>query len=102
MRVVVHAGGVRLEDPADCRRFHVVHDGPVPLEAALRAAAAGYAERTEAMIDVSWVRGQAHDRVGADWPANFAAMLEYAATKGWLSADRGHVRAHVEAARQEA
>ena len=98
MRVVVHAGGVRLDDPADCRRFHIVHSGPVALDAALRTAGAGYADGMEAMIDVSWLRSQAHDRVGADWPADFAAMLEYAATKGWLSADRGHVRAHVEAA----
>jgi hypothetical protein len=98
MRIVVHAGGVRLYDPADCRRFHVVHNGQVALDAALRAAAAGYADGAEAMIDMSWLRGQAHGRVGADWPADFAAMLEYAATMGWRSADRGHVRAHVEVA----
>ena len=98
MRLVVHAGGVRLDDPADCRQFHVVHDRSVPLDAALRAAGAGYADGAEAMIDVSWLRGQAHTRVGADWPADFAAMLQYAAAKGWLSADRGHVRAHIEAA----
>jgi hypothetical protein len=98
MRVVVHAAGVRLDDPADRRRFHVVRNGLAALDAALRAADAGYADGAEAMIDVNWLRGQARDRVGADWPADFAAMLEYAATRGWPSSDRGHVRAHVESA----
>jgi hypothetical protein len=98
MQIILHAGGIRLNDPGDCRRFNVVDDGSVPLDAALRAAGAGYAHGVGAMIDVSWLRGQAHDQVDANWPADFAAMLRYAAAKGWLSADRSHVRAHVEAA----
>jgi hypothetical protein len=96
MRILVHPGEVTLDDPADCTRFHAVHDGPVALDAALRAAGAGYADGAGAMIDVDWLRGQARGRVGATWQADCAAMLDYVATKGWLSPDRGHVRAHVE------
>lgn len=97
MRVVIDASGVQLDDPADCRRFHVVHDKAVALTAALRDSGAGYAEDGDVMIEVSWLREQARDGVGAAWPADFAAMLEYAAGKGWLTPDGCHVRAHVEA-----
>jgi hypothetical protein len=33
--------------------------------------------------------------LSSDWGGRFAAMLEYAATRGWL-ADDGSIRAHVE------
>jgi hypothetical protein len=33
--------------------------------------------------------------LGSDWGGRFTAMLEYAATRGWV-ADDGSIRAHVE------
>jgi hypothetical protein len=34
--------------------------------------------------------------VGDGWPARFAAMLDFARDKGWLSSDGEAIRAHVE------
>jgi hypothetical protein len=98
MRVVINAGEARLDEPADCHRFHVVHDGSAPVGPALEVAGAGYADGADAMIAVAWLRDQADSQVSAGWPGEFAAMLEYAGSKGWLSADGSHVRGHVETA----
>jgi hypothetical protein len=45
---------------------------------------------------VERVRSLAAGQVDVGWDVDFSAMLEYASTKGWLSADRTGIRAHVE------
>jgi hypothetical protein len=51
------------------------------------------------VIALERLAGEAASRegqgLGSDWGGRFAAMLQYAATKGWL-ADDGSIRAHVE------
>jgi len=97
MVIVVTAGGVVLDEPADFKGFKVVVRGGD--EETARAALAGVgrlADRDTAWIRADAVRSMAAGRVPAEWDTEFGAMLDYAATKGWLSADRSEIQAHVE------
>ena len=104
MRVVVDLdptpAAVSLADAADCGRFHVeLHGegGGGSLDAALRASETGSsAGADEADIRVDAVRRMASGSVGVTWEDDFAAMLGYARSKGWLSDDGSTIRAHVE------
>jgi hypothetical protein len=88
---------VALEDPEDCKAFSVrVHGDRARLGGALETAGVGRMDGDEALIDVDAVRRLAAGRVGPGWDGDFAAMLEYAATKGWIADDGRAIRAHVE------
>ncbi len=91
---------VRLAEADDCGRFHVaVHgNGHAPaVDDALAAAGAGWLDGDgDAMVEVAAVRAMAEGQVDAEWEQRFTAMLEYAATKGWLSDDGSTIRAHLE------
>ena len=90
---------VSLEEPEDCKRFHVAvvngHD-PTLVFGALVDAAAGRLEGDHAWITVDAVRRMAKDRVGPGWDTDFEAMLSFAASKGWLDPAGGSIQAHVE------
>ena len=104
MQVVVDMGEdpatVALLEPADCGRFHVAVRGrgdAAMLDRALRSDDVGSIDGDgEAMVRVEAVRRLASGAVGETWNADFAAMLEYARSKGWLSDDGSSIRAHVE------
>ena len=104
MQVVVDMGRepatVALEDAADCGRFHVAARGAgdaAVLDTALRANGVGTVDGDgEALVEVDSVRRLAAGSVGETWEADFAAMLDYAGSKGWLSEDGASIRAHVE------
>jgi len=91
---------VALAEPEDCKRFHVAVRGGADagaVDGALRAAGAGQLDGDgEALVLVAAVRAMADGRVGASWDADFAAMLDYAGAKGWVSEDGASIRAHVE------
>lgn len=90
---------VELVDPDDCKRFHVAARGGdvAGLAAALTAAGVGRLLLSgEAMIDTVAVRRMAAGRVSEGWEDEFAAMLEYAGSKGWLDDTGGSIQAHVE------
>jgi hypothetical protein len=90
---------VELREPGDCKRFHVaarsVDAGA--LGAALSAAGVGrLLPSGDAMIQIEAVRRLAAGRVPEEWDGEFAGMLKYAESKGWLD-DRGEaIQAHVE------
>jgi hypothetical protein len=73
------------------------------LEAVLRAHDAGTVEPDgEVLVPPDLVRRLAGENavgrgapLDAEWEPGFTAMLEYAATKGWI-ADDGSIRLHVE------
>jgi hypothetical protein len=103
--VVVHVDvsaeppAVALEDPGDCGAFSVRLRGDRSrLGAALEGAGVGRMEGDEALITVDAVRRMAAGKVAAGWEADFAAMLGYAGTKGWIADEGRSIRAHVEAA----
>jgi hypothetical protein len=93
--IVVDGDAVRLDEPEDCTRFHVAVVGDA--DGALAAAGAGrFEDRDTAFVSVDAVRGMAAGRVGAGWAGDFAAMLRFAESKGWLADDGTTIQAHVE------
>lgn len=90
---------VSLVEPQRFDRLHVEAAAGATrttIDSALRRARAGEinASAPEAAIAVDWIRGQTNG--GESWNASFAAMLAYAASKGWYAEDSGTIRAHVE------
>jgi hypothetical protein len=90
------AHSARLVDPEDLTSFAVVLDGdedPSP-----EALAAG---GVLGLGDHAWVRTEALRRLAGpvatpEWEQAFAAMLDYARTRGWVDDEHGAVRGHVE------
>jgi len=91
---------VGLAEAADCTRFNVTARGPggqAALDAALQAASAGrMAAYGDARVAVAAVRSLAAGSVGPQWEDDFAAMLGYARSKGWMDGDGTEIQAHVE------
>jgi hypothetical protein len=97
--VDLNAARVAVEEPADCKRFHVAATGDGGIERlgeVLAAAAAGRTEGDNAFVAVDAVRRLAAPFVDDTWDADFSAMLDYARTKGWLDAAGAAIQAHVE------
>jgi hypothetical protein len=95
--VVVHDDAVELVDAEDCKRFHVeVRDGS-DLAAALEADRAGTLDDDgeHAHIAIGWVRQHAVG-TGPAWEQDFAGMLDFARTKGWVDEGSSSILAHVE------
>ena len=98
MYVDVVGTQAEVRDPDNCQaldvRVSAADRGSV--DAALRASGlGGWNGGREADLNVARLRAAAaRGPVGPDWPQRWEAMLRYAATKGWLSADGAHVRAH--------
>ena len=61
----------------------------------LIGAGVGRSEGDEVLMDVDAVRRLASG-AGPSWEADFAAMLEFARGKSWLTDDGQAIRAHVE------
>jgi hypothetical protein len=90
---------VRLDEPDDCRRFHVAAHGdadPDRLGRVLADHGSGRLDGDDVWVQVEAVRRLAAGRVGAGWESDFAAMLEFARSKGWIDASGTAIRAHVE------
>jgi hypothetical protein len=86
----------RLLDPEDLTSFAVVIEGDA--EPGAEALAAG---GVLGFGDHAWVRTDALRRLAGpvatpEWESGFAAMLEYARTRGWVDDEQGAVRGHVE------
>jgi hypothetical protein len=97
--VDLDSSSVVLEEPADCRRFHVSatgDGGTARLGEVLVACAVGRTVGADAFIDVDALRELAAGRVDDTWEGDFAAMLDFASAKGWLDATGRAVQAHVE------
>ena len=86
---------VTLDEPDDCRRFHVAAAGG--RDAAQVGEAVGRADESgDVFVDVGLVRRLAAGRVGEAWEKDFAGMLDFARSKGWLDESGQAIRAHVE------
>ena len=93
------AASTRLLEPEDCKRFHIaVRGGDLEaLGAILPAHDLGQVLPSgDALIEVAAVRRLAAGRVPDGWQEDFAAMVEYAKSKGWFDADHEAIQAHVE------
>ena len=98
---------IGLDEPDDCKRFHVVahvavngggndRADPDGLGRVLVDHEAGRLDGDDAWVQVDAVRRLAAGRVGAGWESDFAGMLAFARDKGWLDASETAIRAHVE------
>ena len=99
IQVDVAAGRKALEEPEDCKAFHVQASGVAEgaldeVAAALGDWAAGGADG-HVWVSVAAVRAAAAGRVGPGWDADFDGMVAYASTKGWLNATGDSLQAHV-------
>jgi hypothetical protein len=86
---------VALEEPEDCRAFHVAATGGGDLDR-VAAAVGRRADGEDVYVDVDLVRRLAAGRVEPSWEQDFVAMLDFARTKGWLDESGQGIRAHVE------
>ena len=99
------APAVELLEPEDCKRFHVAVRGgdTAAVGDVLESRDLGVLLASgDAMVATAAVRRMAQGRVAAGWDGDFAAMLEYARTKGWLDESGAMIRAHVEWSRRPA
>ena len=96
---------VGLDEPDDCRRFHVAAHGAAPDDAAVNDGAldrvlteheVGRLDGDDVWVQVDAVRRMAAGRVGATWESDFTAMVAFARDKGWLDPSGTAIRAHVE------
>lgn len=99
VRVDVPAAATTLQEPEDCKKFHVEASG-VPegsLDAVLAALGswASGGDDGHVWVSIDAVRSAAAGRVGDGWAADFDGMVAYAGTKGWLNAAGDGIQAHI-------
>jgi hypothetical protein len=92
---------VSLEEPENCKQFHVVLSGDgddAAVGSALDSAGVGRASVNpgHVYVNVDAVRTWAEGRVPAGWDDDFSAMLGYASSKGWLDESGAAIEAHIE------
>lgn len=90
---------VRLDEPEDCKKFHVEAPAGSALKLAASLGDAGSgdgAAEDHVWIQIAWVRAEASGRVGPSWDGEFDGMVGYAASKGWLNDAKTSIRAHIE------
>jgi hypothetical protein len=99
MVIVVSGGTISLGEPEDFKRFSVAATPGADVGGVLAVSKWGWADSADE--GEVWIRAEAvRDAVGpqppSGWTAQFDKMLEFARSKGWLSADGEGIRAHVE------
>jgi hypothetical protein len=94
--VVVDGGHVRLDEPGDCKRFHVLVVGERRGDALAAENAGRFQDDDTAFVSIDAVRRLAGGGVADGWADDFAAMLAFAGTKGWLADGGTTIQAHVE------
>ncbi len=89
----------------DFRRLAVVIDnGPDPDRLAAALSSWGEPDGPHVWLDIDRL-GKAigeHPQRPIDWSAGFAAMIDFAASRGWVDGERQRVRAHCEEIVEEA
>lgn len=90
---------VRLLEPDEFQSFKLVVRHPIDALPRVRDALNGVAGRIDehhAWISQSWLRTESGVSRPAAWQEKFAGLVVYAGNKGWLDADSGDVRAHID------
>lgn len=84
-----------IADVGNLRQLHAEFRGidDAAATAALATAALGTVDGDHTWLDASALRAAGDG--SPEWVAGFDAMLAYAASKGWASADSSRVRAHI-------
>lgn len=88
----------RLDDPDNFRAFKVT--APKDMDAAALTRAIGtlgrLADTDHAWIDESALRQLANRPNDKAWHDSVTAMIAYARKSGWIDAETGAIRAHIE------
>jgi len=98
VNVIIDRAGPRLEDAGNLRAFAA--ELTIPREAAQDLGGCGVwsLDGQHLFVEPDWLRRHAGDLAAdAEWQRNFAGMVEFARSKGWLD-KQGRIRAHVVAA----
>jgi flavin reductase (DIM6/NTAB) family NADH-FMN oxidoreductase RutF len=97
---LAYDSSVEVADADDCTSLSVTSELPsrAASEVLLGVGLATAAEDGAVWLDVDELRRRAAPGMSADWAARYAAMLEYARSKGWLNEEAPSVRAHFESA----
>ena len=53
------------------------------------------ADDNHVWVSIAWVRQQVEHKHDADWKQQFANMIGYADSKGWLNEKQTHLQAHI-------
>ncbi|MCP3854069.1 MAG: hypothetical protein GY745_09390 [Actinomycetia bacterium] len=94
VRVDTAAETTTLEEPGDCTRFHVELIGSDDALAATLGDV-GRVDGKHVWVSPGAVRRLAVGQVNDNWESDFAGMVGYATSKGWVD-DAGAIRAHIE------
>ncbi len=88
---------VHLDEPDEFTRFSVALRGAGDLPSVLATSGLGRLrdDGQHVVVDPAALRALAAPTAGPGWDDGFAAMRDYAATKGWVE-DDGGVVAHIE------
>ncbi len=98
MRIVIDLSESRvlLTDPDDFSRFSAVVEGDGDLAGVVHQSGLGRLQDGEhVVVDPVALRALAGEAATDEWDEGLAAMLTYAAGKGWVEPDGG-VLAHIE------
>jgi hypothetical protein len=89
------AARAELLEPGDFKGFKAVlrGGGPSPGD---RLGALGVRHDEHVWIPVELLRSLAGDAADQAWEESLAGMLEFAGSRGWVDAETGAIRAHVE------
>lgn len=99
MIVILDSDRAEVADGDDCGRLSIRTGlAAAAVADALQSTNIGVLHNdADALIDITWLRDNASSGARTDdWDARFAAMLDYAASKGWCSADGQAVQAHID------
>lgn len=100
MFVDVTEHGVRVGDAGNLRSLSVRVSEGVDAHSAIAPVGVLDADGTHAWLVIDALRTLALGSVAADehddWNDGFSAMVAYATSKGWTSADQRALRAHLE------
>jgi hypothetical protein len=94
--VRISDASVRIEKSDDFQQFSVaVAISTIDPAGAMRDAAAGEMDESDAWVATEWIRANSPNSESEEWETQFISMLDYADIRGWLSADRKLIKAHV-------
>ena len=90
--------GASVVDPGVFTAFHASSTTTDNQAVGAAMGPAGYAadDAGHVWVSSSWIRQTVAG--DGDWAAGFDAMVEFAASKGWMNDERTHIKAHVELA----
>ena len=96
MALSPETGERRLVEAEDFSRFHIEADGDRHDVLAVLGPEARLGRTHHLWWSIEAIRRLAPRPAGADWDRRFDAMMDWAATQGWIDEAGTHVQVHIE------